>query len=111
MKKSKLRKPSLSTVCYIIAAVFIVIAIYTAIVNILYLKNYAATYGVSLGTMWQDVVSYVISGFVPNFAYAFMTFVLGKIVCKLYAKEEDDGAEAIDVSEADSHKKHDDIDK
>ena len=123
MKKSKIRKPSLSTVCYIIAAVFMVIAIYTAIVNILYLKNYAATYGVSLGAMWQDVVSYVISGFVPNFAYAFITFVLGKIVCKLYAKKENDAndsieaievidaPDAIDVPELDSKAEHEELEE
>ena len=87
MKKAS-KKIELTTWCYIVAAVFLAIAIYTTISNILYLSNYAATYGVSLGAMWQDVLSYVISGFAPNFAYAFIAFVLGKILCKLNGKAE-----------------------
>ena len=83
----KTKKPMLSKVCYVISAVLLVVAIYTTIINLIYVKNYALSYGVSIATMWKDFLSYVISGFVPNFAYAFIIFVLGKIVGKVFVSE------------------------
>lgn len=76
MKKTR----KLSIACYIVAAVLLAIAVYTAVSNVMYLKSYADTYGIGLSSMWQDAVSYIISGFVPYFANAFIIFVLGKIL-------------------------------
>lgn len=86
-KNEKKKKLALMTICYIVAAVLFIVAIYTTVINIIYVKNYALTYGVSVGTMWKDFASYVISGFIPNFSYAFIVFVLGQIIGMLFEKK------------------------
>lgn len=112
MKKTR----KLSIACYIVAAVLLAIAVYTAVSNMMYLKSYADTYGIGLSSMWQDAVSYIISGFVPYFANAFIIFVLGKILkdrietCdstaadieEAEATEEAEVAEEIQASDADN---------
>lgn len=106
MKKTR----KLSIACYIVAAVLLAIAVYTAVSNMMYLKSYADTYGIGLSSMWQDAVSYIISGFVPYFANAFIIFVLGKILkdrietCDSTAAdiEEAEATEEIQASDADN---------
>lgn len=95
MKKTR----KLSIACYIVAAVLLAIAVYTAVSNMMYLKSYADTYGIGLSSMWQDAVSYIISGFVPYFANAFIIFVLGKI---LKDRIETCDSTAADIEEAEA---------
>ena len=66
------------------SVVFLAVAIYTTVTNVLYLMSYAESYGTSLASMWQDAVSYVISGFIPYFAYSFIVFVLGKFAKEIF---------------------------
>ena len=91
-------KTKLSVVCYIVAGMLLAVAVYTTVTNVLYLKSYAEIYGTSLATMWQDVVSYIISGFVPYFAYAFIIFVLGRVVRKVF----EDSSKTLSCTEADA---------
>lgn len=77
VSESKKVKSKLAVTCYVIAAVMLIVAVYTAVANILYIKDYASYYGMTIGDMWQDALQYFISGFVPYFAYAVIIFGVG----------------------------------
>lgn len=76
--KPKTKKSGLVITCYIIAAVMLAAGIFMAVENVIYIKSYADMYGVGVGSMWQELISYIISGAFPYVAYAVIIFMLGK---------------------------------
>ncbi|MBR5316091.1 MAG: hypothetical protein IKU44_04790 [Firmicutes bacterium] len=67
------------TVCYAVAAVLAVIAIYMLYENVAYINEYLTAYGMTFADMKGDVIQTVLSAFTPYFAYAFVVFAAGKI--------------------------------
>lgn len=68
---------------YIIAAVIAVIFVYMIIVNVMYIKNYLASYGMTFSDMMMDSVQYVITGSISYLVYAILVFCAGKIISML----------------------------
>lgn len=65
---------------YVIAIVLMVIWVYMIIVNIMYISNYANTYGIAVSDMMMDAVQYVITGSISYFIYGVLVFCGGKII-------------------------------
>lgn len=92
-------------VLYVISAILMAVFVYMAIVNAMYISNYAATYGLKVSDMIMDAVQYVITGSISYFVYGLLVFCAGKIIGLLQQKPEeapeDDGADygTDDVSE------------
>ena len=73
-------KSKLAIVCYVIAALLLIVAVYMLVVNVRYLSSYAEMYGMSVTDMMSDLIQYSISGFVPYFTYAVLVFGMGRIM-------------------------------
>ncbi len=72
---------------YIIAAVLIAVCVYMIIVNVMYINNYAATYGMKVSDMMMDAVQYVITGSISYFVYGLLVFCAGKVINLLQKQE------------------------
>ena len=92
MKKQKVKKEKikgmrskLAVTCYVFAAIMLAAGIYMAVENILYLNSYAEMYGLTLLSMWQDALTYVVSSGFQFVADAVIIFVLGKIIQHIHS--------------------------
>ena len=92
MKKQKVKKEKikgmrskLAVTCYVFAAIMLAAGIYMAVENILYLNSYAEMYGLTLLSMWQDALTYVVSSAFQFVADAVILFVLGRIIQHIYS--------------------------
>lgn len=66
-------------VCYVVAAVLGIVALYMAYENIAYINEYAAAYGATFFDLGSQAFQSIISAFVPYFTYAFVVFGIGRI--------------------------------
>lgn len=66
-------------VCYVVAALLAVAALYMTYENIAYINEYAAAYGATFADLGSQAVQSVLSAFVPYFTYAFVVFGIGRI--------------------------------
>ena len=95
---------------YVISAIFAAVAVYMLIANILYIKTYTASYGMTFGDMWSEAIQYIISGCALYFAAAVIIFGMGRIMTALQKEEKEadteetvcDTEENEDAVEADS---------
>lgn len=79
-EETTVKKSKLEIVCYAASAIALIAAIFMTVTNVLYVYNYMSAYGYSFADMWSDVISYIISGFVPYFTYAVLAFVAAKVI-------------------------------
>lgn len=77
MKKKNFAK--FEIVCYVVAALLMIAAIYMLVENISYMNEYLAAYGLTFTALGSQAVQTIISAFVPYFAYAFLVFAAGRI--------------------------------
>lgn len=77
MKKKNFAK--FEMVCYVVAAVLLVAAVYMLIANVSYINEYLAVYGMSFMDLGGQGVQTIITAVVPYFVYAFLTFAAGMI--------------------------------
>ena len=75
MKKSKI-----VWALYIIAALLGIVFLIMLISSIAYLHNYAASYGVSMGELGGEAVSYVLSNSVNYLIYGIIIFACGRVL-------------------------------
>lgn len=91
-KKNKFVKGKASCLVktlYIIAAVLMAICAYMIVVSILYISNYASSYGVAVSSMMVDAIQYVITGSISYFIYGVLVFSAGKIIRLLQSRNEE----------------------
>lgn len=48
--------------------------------NMMYINNYAGTYGISVSDMMMDTVQYIIAGSMNYFVYSVLVFCAAKII-------------------------------
>lgn len=77
MKKKNFAK--FEIVCYVVAALLAIAAVYMLAENIAYMNEYLAAYGMTFTALGGQAVQSIISAFVPYFAYAFLAFAAGRI--------------------------------
>lgn len=65
---------------YVISAVIAVIFVYMVIVNIIYIKNYLASYGMAFSDMRMDSIQYILTGSTSYLVYAILVFCAGKLI-------------------------------
>ena len=70
---------ALSICFYVVAAIVLVIAIYTIYVSVKYVSDYAAQYGTTVSAMKGQAVSYIIGQVLPYLVYALIAFGFGKV--------------------------------
>ncbi len=66
-------------VCYAVAALLAVAAVYMLIENIAYMNEYLAAYGMTFTALGSQAIQSMVGAFVPYFAYAFLVFAAGRI--------------------------------
>lgn len=76
----KAKKSGLVKALYVLSIVLMVIWVYMIVVNIMYIRNYAASYGMTVSSMMMDSVQYVITGTISYFIYGVLVFCAGKII-------------------------------
>lgn len=64
----------------VMSVIMFVIFIYMVIVNIIYLRTYAASYAMTIGDMWNEMLQYMISGSIEYFVYGSLFLAAGKIM-------------------------------
>lgn len=80
-KKRTSRKTSLLVkALYVVAAVMMLICVYMVVVNIMYIRNYAVTYGMEISDMKMDAIQYIVTGSISYFVYSVLIFCSGKII-------------------------------
>lgn len=98
MKKEKTtvngRASGLVKALYVIAAILMLVWVYMIIVNIMYINNYTATYGISVSDMMMDSVQYVVTGSISYFIYGVLVFCAGKIIRLLQRGGREEASEA-----------------
>lgn len=65
---------------YVLSAILMVIFIYMVVMNMMYINNYAGTYGISVSDMMMDTVQYIIAGSMNYFVYSVLVFCAAKII-------------------------------
>lgn len=66
-------------VCYVVAALLAIVAVYMTYENVAYISEYAAAYGATFADLGSQAIQSVVSAFVPYFTYAFVVFGIGRI--------------------------------
>lgn len=85
-KKAVKNNPTwLPNALYVISGILAVIFVYMLIVNVMYTKNYLASYGMTFSDMWMDSVQYVLTGSISYLVYAILIFCVGRIISMLQA--------------------------
>lgn len=77
MKKKNFTK--FEIVCYVVAALLMIAAVYMLKANIDYMNEYLAAYGMTFSALGGQAVRSIIDAFVPYFAYAFLALAAGRI--------------------------------
>ena len=77
MKKNRITV--FEMICYVVAALLLISAIYMLVANILYMNEYVAAYGMTFADLGSQAVQSLIGAFVPYFTYAFLTLAAGRI--------------------------------
>lgn len=77
MKKKNFTK--FEIVCYVVAALLMIAAVYMLKANIDYMNEYLAAYGMTFSALGGQAVQSIIDAFVPYFAYAFLALAAGRI--------------------------------
>ncbi len=79
-KVDRKKNTGLVKAMYTIAVILAVFFVYMVIVNVLYINDYVALYGMSFAGMWAEAVQYVITGSISYLVYAILVFSAGKII-------------------------------
>ncbi len=82
-------------VCYVVAALLAIVAVYMTYENVAYISEYAAAYGATFADLGSQAVQSVLSAAVPYFTYAFVVFGIGRIYHQVAAPK----CEAVEVVE------------
>ena len=77
MKKKNLTK--FEIVCYVVAALLAVVAVYMLAENIAYMNEYLAAYGMTFTALGSQAIQSMVGAFVPYAAYAFLALAAGRI--------------------------------
>ena len=77
MKKKNLTK--FEIVCYVVAALLMIVALYMLKANIDYMNEYLAAYGMTMADLGSQATQTLVGAFVPYAAYAFFAVAAGKI--------------------------------
>lgn len=77
MKKKNFTK--FEIVCYVVAALLAIAAVYMLVENVVYMNNYVAAYGMTIMDLGSQAIQSLVAAFVPYFAYAFLVFAAGMI--------------------------------
>ena len=68
---------------YIIAGVFGVLFIWMAISSTSYIADYAAQYGVTIGSMFGEALKYILTQSINYLGFGLVFFVAGKLIGKV----------------------------
>lgn len=74
---------------YVISALIAVVFVYMMIVNIMYIQNYLASYGMAFSDMWMDSIQYILTGSISYLVYAILVFCAGKLISMVGAGKAD----------------------
>lgn len=74
---------------YVISALIAVVFVYMMIVNIMYIQNYLASYGMAFSDMWMDSIQYILTGSISYLVYAILVFCAGKLISMVGAGKTD----------------------
>ncbi|MBR3786675.1 MAG: hypothetical protein IKJ77_09730 [Firmicutes bacterium] len=77
MKKKNFTK--FEIVCYVVAALLAIAAVYMLVENIAYMNEYLAAYGMTFTALGSQAIQSMVTAFVPYFAYAFLALAAGRI--------------------------------
>lgn len=75
----KLKKSPVSIVCYVIAALSLIYALYALVSGYSYLNSYFSAYGTSIGANLGDAATYMLSQSFTPLCFAVMVFMCGHI--------------------------------
>lgn len=75
----KLKKSSITIVCYVFAAITLVYTIYAIGSAVTYLNSYFAAYGASIGANFKDAFSYIVGQAFMPLVLAVLLFMAGHI--------------------------------
>lgn len=81
---------------YVISALIAVVFVYMMIVNIMYIQNYLASYGMAFSDMWMDSIQYILTGSISYLVYAILVFCAGKLISMVGAGKTDASGERTD---------------
>ncbi|MBR3755868.1 MAG: hypothetical protein IKK48_02055 [Firmicutes bacterium] len=77
MKKKNFTK--FEIVCYVVAGLLAVTAVYMLAENIAYMNEYLAAYGMTFTALGSQAIQSMVGAFVPYAAYAFLALAAGRI--------------------------------
>lgn len=77
---AKGKKSKLVLILYIAAALMGVMFIYMLITSTMYINNYTASYGMSVGDMWSDAMQYILTSSVNYLVFALVLVGIGRIL-------------------------------
>lgn len=75
----KLKKSPVSILCYVIAALSLIYALYALVSGYSYLNSYFSAYGTSIGANLGDAATYMLSQSFTPLCFAVMVFMCGHI--------------------------------
>ena len=81
---------------YVISALIAVVFVYMMIVNIMYIQNYLASYGMAFSDMWMDSIQYILTGSISYLVYAILVFCAGKLISMVGAGKTEAAGERTD---------------
>ena len=98
----KLKKSPVSIVCYVIAALSLIYALYALVSGYSYLNSYFSAYGTSIGANLGDAATYMLSQSFTPLCFAVMVFMCGHINEGVRALNPDNYVDVVVVDEAEA---------
>lgn len=81
---------------YVISAILALVFVFMLIINVNYIINYIAAYGLSFGDMCLESIKYIITGSLNYFVYALLVFCAAKILSVVSCKSADSAEGDVD---------------
>ena len=98
----KLKKSPVSIVCYVIAALSLIYALYALASGYSYLNSYFSAYGTSIGANLGDAATYMLSQSFTPLCFAVMVFMCGHINEGVRALNPDNYVDVVVVDKAEA---------
>ena len=98
----KLKKSPVSIVCYVIAALSLIYALYALVSGYSYLNSYFSAYGTSIGANLGDAATYMLSQSFTPLCFAVMVFMCGHINEGVRALNPDNYVDVVVVDKAEA---------
>ena len=98
----KLKKSPVSIVCYVIAALSLIYALYAIVSGYSYLNSYFSAYGTSIGANLGDAATYMLSQSFTPLCFAVMVFMCGHINEGVRALNPDNYVDVVVVDKAEA---------